>query len=221
GALMLDLTAVVTIPTTHVWVRAVRVDGQWVGSVEWSLPPARTGQETERGIVSGFHAQDGLAYFAARTGEEVETAVLKAAWALGAWDCVRWLKYAIPADADPFAPQWGLTRAFRGFDGVYQVAGVDGSPLKSTFLEGEALRFCDPADMVRAAARGYVQWLFKPMAQRKDMVGRHWRSKDRTLGEQGWRDGSCPLVGFPLDEVCEHAIPCGSHSAEYRFGRSR
>lgn len=133
--------------------------------------------------------------------EEIDRAMLDAAWQLGAWDVERrdrrpWFRVGAPArealechqafGENPFAP------------------GDDGHLLAEAPDRGEMMRL--------AARTGYVRWQFRPVR------GGLWRdsAEDDTLGPDGGRAPPCPVEpgGAPGRTGQEREI-----RTVYRLGR--
>lgn len=114
-----------------------------------------------------------------RTLDEVEQALLDAAWQLGAWDVERHARRACSTIGAPEREALECRQAFG--DNPF-------APDDDSHLLAEAP---DRADMLRFAHdKGYVRWQFRPVR------GGLWRdtADDDTLGPDGGREPPCPVT---------------------------
>lgn len=115
--------------------------------------------------------------------DQVEEWLEEAAWALGAWDMVR---YSKPPEADPEHwrehPGNGIAVAFCGLDAVYSIPGSTGTSDNNWSLAAEAAR------------GGWWSWCFKPNAGWKpeSIALKIARKGDSSLLSDGSRAGKFP-----------------------------
>lgn len=111
--------------------------------------------------------------------EELDRAMLDAAWQLGAWDMERRARRGCTQVGAPEREALECRQAF----GDNPLAPGDDSHL---LVEAP-----DRAEMMHfAAAKGYLRWMFRPVR------GGLWReiAEDDTLGPDGGREPPCPVA---------------------------
>ena len=128
---------------------------------------------------------------------ELESAMLDAAWQLGAWDVERitrrpWWRLGAPA-----AEALACRRAF----GDYPDAPAGETPVLVEAPDREAL-------MALAARKGYVRWLFRP---RQAGLWRDLHDDDATLDRGDGRAPPCPVAPHDFGRVPGRMV--------YRLGR--
>jgi hypothetical protein len=135
--------------------------------------------------------------------DELERALLEAAWQLGAWDVERlerpaWWRLGAPATEVSDG-----RRAFGYFD-------EDDTSDDSPHLIAEAP---DRQALMRLAAhRGYLRWLFRP--RKRGLWAAVPDGDDATLDDSGGRALPCPVMPEP-----PHA-DASAHRTVYRLGRA-
>jgi len=134
-----------------------------------------------------------------RSFDELDRAVLDAAWQLGAWEVERlgrrpWWRLGAPASE--------ALAAHRAF-GDY--------PDREPGQEDPVMEAPDRGEMLRLAARkGYVRWLFRP---RKGGLWQELEGDDGTLDAGGGRTLPCPVPSQPY-------VGGRSSRTVYRLGRA-
>jgi len=134
--------------------------------------------------------------------DELERALLDAAWQLGAWDVERIER---PAWWRLGAPATEVTDGRRAFGYYGDDAADDGAQLMAEAPDREAL-------MRLAAHRGYLRWLFRP--RKRGLWAAVTEDDDATLDESGGRPLPCPVMPQP-----PHA-DAAAHRTVYRLGRA-
>lgn len=136
--------------------------------------------------------------------DELESAVMGAAWTLGAWD-VRRIEHApLPQNVDWRQARHGLVGDFGR--NPYTIAG---QPL----AVGEA---ADDVVCELAAAHGWITWAFVPLAISTPSARKRWGSKDRTLQPDCTRAG---VVGSARAKWWYPAAPHTANDHIYQLGR--
>lgn len=128
--------------------------------------------------------------------EDIDRAMLDAAWQLGAWDMERRASRACDHVGASAREALECRQAFG--DNPF-------APGDDSHLLAEAP---DRADLMQlAAARGYVRWLFRPV------LGGLWRNaaEDDTLAPDGGRAPPCPVAPQAADGRARRTV--------YRLGR--
>lgn len=132
-----------------------------------------------------------------RSVEELDRAMLEAAWQLGAWDMER---HARRGCAQVGAPEREALECRQAFGENPLAPGDESHLLVEAPDRTEMMHF--------AAAKGYVRWMFRPVR------GGLWReiAEDDTLSPDGGREPPCPVTA---------RAPTGTRSAPhvYRLGR--
>ncbi len=130
--------------------------------------------------------------------EEIDAALLDAAWQLGAWDVER---YAARACSQVGASERETLECRQAFGDNPFLPGDDSHMVAEAPDRGELMQM--------AALKGYVRWLFRPVR------GGLWieTAEDETLGEDGGRAPPCPVAP---------QAPPGARSRRtvYRLGRT-
>ncbi|WP_418648211.1 hypothetical protein ACNQFN_05550 [Thauera butanivorans] len=132
-----------------------------------------------------------------RALEEIDAAMLDAAWQLGAWDMER---HARRACARVGAPEQETVECRQAFGANPLAPGDESHLLAEAPDRSEMMHF--------AAAKGYVRWLFRPVR------GGVWRTvaEDDTLRPDGGREPPCPVA--PRSGQGRRGVPL-----VYRLGR--
>lgn len=133
--------------------------------------------------------------------------VLRAAWALGAWDVARFEHSPLAAGADPHDSRYGITVSFGRSPYL-----IMGDPL-SVGAEG------DDALIDRAAKHGRIDWMFRPLALRNNLMRKSWGAKDRTLKSDCTRAGDPPFAPTPLHGPIERTTARQGHQHIYTLGK--
>ncbi|RTZ47834.1 diguanylate cyclase [Candidimonas sp. SYP-B2681] len=115
--------------------------------------------------------------------ENLDEAMLEAAWRLGAWDlervnCRPWWRLSAPLQETV-----DCHSAFGDYLGAAARYILVQAPDQAVLLE-------------LAASRGYVRWMFRP---RSAGIWQQVPADDKTLGQNGERDSSCPVAPIPYD----------------------
>src|SRR5690606_37651580 len=115
--------------------------------------------------------------------EDLDEAMLDAAWKLGAWElerttCSPWWRLNAPA-----GETLACHRAFGQYPGENEAHLFVNAPDQETLME-------------LAASRGYVRWLFRP---RSLGVLSELEADDISLKNGAEREGACPISPLPHD----------------------
>lgn len=174
------------VPLYAITVTAVaRVNTPLVAILHWhgfrrSTPLALPGVELPRRPVPGSALQIDEPWL---TFENVEQALLDAAWRLGAWDLERLEQRGCNQIGASAREALACRRAFGDYGDRNErdLHLVDGAPDRETLMH-------------LAADRGYLRWQFRPVK------GGLWRTLDEpddTLDADGGRGEPCPVRPLP------------------------
>ena len=119
------------------------------------------------------------------TLEEIDCAVLDAAWQLGAWDMERSIRRGCNEVGASAREAHECRQAF----GDNPLAPGDEAHLVAEAPDREAL-------MQLGARRGYVRWLFRPVREGLWRAG----AQDDTLNAEGGRTPPCPVAPLAVGE---------------------
>lgn len=201
-----------------IYIKSVSLSAtkQWqydaVMSITWSMPDKDAAIEGASlpGVIASVLSRPAdtsilLPRALASSGEEIEEAVIEAAWVLGAWDICRIERPPLPAGADWHEAKYGIPANFGR--NMYTIMG---QPL----VIGEYAQ----DDVIALAARdGYITWRFVPLAMATPIARQRWGTKDSTLQPDCTRLGA---AGHYRGAWHHPATPGHESEHQYQLGRS-